>query len=94
MQGEWEVLHNGTFVGVGARSVCKGFVGLSFAECTAPGLGLGGVRKSCAHLTDEILESRANVPIPLGRGLIEGDAPPDGVTTDQFLGHFTFCCQV
>lgn len=92
--GGCEVLHNDAFVGAGTRSVRKGFVGLRFAECTASGLGLGGVRKSCAHLTDEIFKSRANIPIPPGRGFVEGDAPSDRVTTDQLLGHFTFRCQV
>ena len=88
------MLHNDAFVGAGTRSVRKSFVGLGFAERTASGLGLGGIWKSCTHLTDKILKPRANVPIPLGRGFVEGDAPPDGITTDQLLGHFTFCCQV
>ena len=88
----WEVSHNETFVGVGARSVRKGLESLCSAKCTASGLGLGGVRKSGAHLTNEILETRANVPIPPGGGFVEGETPPDGVTTNQLLGYFTFCC--
>ena len=92
--GEWEVLHNEAFVDVGTRSVRKGLVGLSSAECAPSSLGLGRVWKPCAHLTDEILETRANVPIPLGGGLVEGDTPPDGVATDQFLGHLTLRSQV
>jgi len=87
-------LHNGTFFGVGARSVREGLVGLSSAKWTAPGLGLGGVWISCAHLTYEILKAGVNVPVPLGRGFVEGNPPSDSVTTDQLLGHFTLCCQV
>jgi len=87
------VLHNDAFVGVGT-SVREGLVGFRFAKCAAAGLGFGGVRKSGAHLADEILERGANVPIPLGRGFVEGDAPPDGITADQLWGNLTFCCQV
>ena len=86
--------HNEAFVGVGARSVRKGLVSLSSAKCTESGLGLGRVWKSCAHLADEILETRTNVPIPPGRGFVEGNAPPDGIATDQLLRDFTFCCQI
>jgi len=46
------------------------------------------------HLAYEILETRANIPIPFGGGFIEGDAPLDGVMTNQLLGHFTLCCQI
>ena len=94
MWGKREASHNETFVGVGARSIRKGLVSLGSAECTASGFGLGGIWKSCSHLADEILETRVNVPIPLGGGFVEGNTPPDGVATDQLLGHFTFCCQV
>jgi len=90
----WEVLHNETFVGVRVGSVGEGLVSLCSAERTASGLGLGRIRESCTHLADEILEPRANVPIPLGGCFIEGYAPPDGITADQFLGNFAFCCQV
>jgi hypothetical protein len=88
------VLHNGAFFGVGARGVCKGFVGLGSSKHTTSDLGLCGIRISCAHLTNEVLKSGANIPIPLGRGFVEGDAPSDGVTADQLLGHFTLCRQV
>jgi hypothetical protein len=94
MWGRREASHNETFVGVGARSVRKRFMSLGSAECTASGLGLGRVWESCAHLADEILETGANIPIPLGGGFVEGNAPSDGVTTDHLLRHFTLCCQV
>jgi len=90
MWGRWEVSHNETLFGVGARRVRKGLVSLGSAEGTASGLGLGRVRKSCTHLADEILETRANIPILFRGGFIEGDPPPDGIMTDQLLGHFTF----
>ena len=86
------MLHNDAFFGT--WGVGKGLVGLCFAKCTASGLGLGGVRISCAHLTDEILKPWANIPIPLGGGFVERDAPSDSIPADQFLGYFTFCCQV
>jgi len=93
MWGGAGVLHNDAFVGVGA-SVRKSLVRLGFAECATPGLGFCGVWKPGAHLTDEILESGADVPIPLGRGFVEGDAPADGIAADQLWGNLTFCCQV
>jgi hypothetical protein len=94
MWGRWKALHNETFVDVGGRRVREGFIGLGSAECTASGLDLGGVRKSCAHLTDEIFKTWANIPIPLGGGFVEGDTPSDGITTDQLLRYFAFCCQI
>ena len=87
-------LHNYAFFGLGTRSICKGLVGLRFAKCTAPGLGLGGIWISRTHLANEILETGANVPIPHGGGFVEGYTPSDGVAAYQFLGYFTFCCQV
>jgi hypothetical protein len=45
-------------------------------------------------LADEIFETRANVPVPLGGCFVEGDAPSDSVTTDQLLGHLAFCGQI
>lgn len=89
-EGEWEVLHNDAFVGVRARRVGEGLVSLCSAERAASGLGLGRVWESCTHLADEILETRTNVPISLGGRFVEGYSPPDGVTTDQLLWHFTF----
>jgi len=80
--GESEALHNDTFFGAGARSVREGLVGLGSAKWTAPGLGLGGVWVSCAHLTNEILKAGVDIPVPLGGGFVEGDTPPNGVTTD------------
>lgn len=87
-------LHNETFVGVGTRSVREGLVDLGSAERASSGLDLGGVWKSDTHLANEVFEARANVPIPLGRGFVEGDTPCDGVTTDQLLGHFAFRRQI
>lgn len=92
--GKWESLHNETFVGIGTRSVCERFVGLRPAECTASGLNLGGIRKTRAHLADEIFKTRTDVPISLGGGFVEGDTPFDSVTTDQLLGHLAFCGQI
>ena len=88
------MLHNETFVGMWTRSVCEGLVDLGSAERTSPGLDLGGVWKSDAHLADEIFKAWANVPILLGRGFVEGDTPCDGVTADQLLGHFAFRRQI
>ena len=90
--GECEVLHNDAFFRT--WGIRKGLVSLSFAKCAASGLGLGRVRISCTHLANKILEAGANVPIPLGGGFVEGETPSNSVPTDQFLGYFTFCCQV
>jgi hypothetical protein len=92
--GKWEPLHNETFVGIGTRSVGERFVGLRPAERTASGLNLGGIRKTRAHLSDEIFKTRTDVPISLGGGFVEGDAPFDSVTTDQLLGHLAFCGKI
>ena len=92
--GGWGKLHDETFVGARTRSVCEGSVRLGSAECTASSFDLGGVRKSGAHLTDEIFKAWTNIPIPLSRCLVEGGAPTDGVVTDQLLGHFALRCQI
>jgi hypothetical protein len=88
------VLHDDAFFGAGTGGVCEGLVGLGFSKWSASGLGLGGIRISCAHLANEVLEARTNVPIPLGGGFVERDAPFDSATADQFLGHFTLRRQV
>lgn len=88
------MLHDETFVGVTTRRVRERLVGLGSAECTAPGLDLGGIRKSRPHLTDEIFKARTNIPIPLSGGFVEGDTPSYGVMADQLLGYFALRCQI
>ena len=45
-------------------------------------------------MTDKIFKAWTNVPIPLGGGFVEGDAPSDSVTTDQLLRYLTLCRQI
>jgi hypothetical protein len=88
------LLHNETFARIRVRCICERLVGLCSAKRTAPCFDLGGIRKPRTHLADEIFKTRTDVPTHLGRGFVERDAPSYGVTTDQLLGHFTFCCQI
>ena len=76
------------------RSIREGLVGLGSAEGTTSSLDLGGIWKSCAHLTNEVFKAWKNIPIPLSGGFVEGDTPSDGVAADQLLGHFALRRQI